>query len=89
MITKIQTALVAALVIGSASTAFAAEVTANADRDRGFQSYQQTAVAPQPRGELIARAQLIEGRNVGVEVQYPVPSDQKHWIERSPIDFNS
>jgi hypothetical protein len=88
MITKTKIALVAALVLSSAPAALAANVYGNADRDRGFTTYQQTAPA-QPRGQLIESRNLIEGRNVGVGVQYPVPSDQQHWYERAPIDFNS
>ena len=69
-----KTALVAALVIGSASTAFAAKSRPTPIAIAASTTYQQTAVAPQPRGELIARGQLIEGRNVGVEVQHSVPA---------------
>ena len=90
MITKTKAALAAALVFGSASTAFAVDVTAGADRARSSY-YQQTAP------EAYARAELYEGRSVavqreypnGVQYQFPVNSDQKHWLERSPIDFNS
>lgn len=53
MITKTKTALVAALVLGSASTAFAVDVTANADRVQS--SYYQAAPA-------YAHAPLHEGR---------------------------
>ena len=88
MITKTKIALVAALVLASASTAFAVDVTRNADRDRGFTTYQESAPAQQPRGQAITRP--VDRRpQRGRRVQYPVPSDQKHWIERSPIDFNS
>ena len=92
MITKTKAALAAALVFGSASTAFAVDVTANADRV--VSSYYQQQVAP----EAYARAQLFEGRNVGVQNeypinrfqdQYPVNSDQQHWYERASTDFNS
>ena len=89
MNTKIKTALVTALVLGSASTAFAVEVTQNADRDRGFTTYQQTAPAPQPRGQVIENRGLIEGRNVGVDANNGVPSEQKRSFDRNAIDFNS
>jgi hypothetical protein len=88
MITKTKTALVAALVLSAASAASAVEVSANADRDRGFTTYQATVVAQLPRGQQIEYG-LIEGRNVGVELQNFVPSDQKHWYDRNSIDFNS
>ena len=88
MITKTKTALVAALILGSASTAFALDGAANADR--ATSTYLQGTSAP------YARAELYEGRAVGVQrdyqngIQYqPVNSDQQHWYERAPIDFNS
>ena len=85
MIAKAKTTLVAALVLSSASAAYAVDVTANADRDRGLTTYpQQTAPVAQPRGQL-----LLEGRNVGVQAPNAIPSDQQHWYERAPIDFNS
>lgn len=85
MINKTKIALVAALVLGSASTAFAVDVTRNADRDRGFTTYQESAQprAAQPRG------QLIEGRNVGVGFEQFVPAEQKRSYDRNAIDFNS
>jgi hypothetical protein len=88
MIAKSKTALVAALVLSAASAASAANVTANADRDRGFTTYQTAAVTQQPHGQQVEYG-LIEGRNVGVDWQNFVPSDQKHWYDRNSIDFNS
>jgi hypothetical protein len=88
MINKTKTALVAALVLSSASTAFAVDVTRNADRDRGFTSYQESAPAQQPRGQ-VTRGQLIEGRNVGVGFDQFVPAEQKRSYDRNAIDFNS
>jgi hypothetical protein len=90
MITKTKTALVAALVLSSASTAFAVDVTAGGDKDRGFATYQQTTSAPQPRGQLIERRNvLIEGRNVGVGFEPFVPAEQRRSYDRNSVDFNS
>ena len=87
MITK--TALVATLVLSSASAAFAVDVSRNADRDRGFTSYQEQTAPAQPRGQAITRGQLIEGRNVGVDVQNAIPSEQRRSYDRNSVDFNS
>jgi hypothetical protein len=93
MITKTKAALAAVLVLGSASTAFAVNVTANADRaPSGY--YVQAA----PASDVYARAQANEVRAAGpryeyspraFEGRYPTTSDQQHWLERAPIDFNS
>jgi hypothetical protein len=88
MITKTKIALVAALVLSSASTAFAVDVARNADRDRGFTTYQESVPAQQLRGQA-TRGQLIEGRNVGVGFDQFVPAEQKRSYDRNAIDFNS
>lgn len=88
MITMKKSALIAALVLGSASTAFAANVTANADRV--VSGYEQAAPA------AYARAQLNDGRTFALQYEYTgaqgqnlLPAEQQHWFERAPIDFNS
>jgi hypothetical protein len=89
MTTIRKSALVAALILGSASTAFAANVTANADR--AVSSYEQAVP------NAYARAPLNDGRAFalqyeytgGAQGQYPLPAEQQHWYERAPIDFNS
>jgi hypothetical protein len=92
MITKTKTALVAALILGSASTVFAADFGANADRV-GSSYYGQPVAA-----DVYARAPLTEGRAVAAQYDYrfdgslqarPLQSEQQHWFERAPIDFNS
>ena len=92
MITKTKAALAAVLVLGSASTAFAVNVTANADRAPS--NYYVQA----PASDVYARAQASEVRAAGpryeyspraFEGHYPTTSDQQHWFERAPIDFNS
>jgi hypothetical protein len=97
MISKTKTALVAALVIGSASVAFADDLPYTAEKAAYFHNpnapvptYNEAAPAyEQPAYATQVRGQLIEGRNVGVSFEQAVPAEQKHWIERSPIDFNS
>src|SRR5262245_6721711 len=99
MITKTKIALVAALVLGTSSAAMAVDVTAGADKDRGFTTYQQAAAPqlPAARGQLIEGRNVgIEGRNVGIEarslgtdMEFVVPAEQMHWYERNPVDFNS
>ena len=95
MTTKTKTALVAALVLGSASVAFADDLPYSADKaaylrnpNAPVPTYNEQAPAYQPAAPAaVFRGQLIEGRNVGVQEQ--VPSEQKHWLDRNPIDFNS
>jgi hypothetical protein len=93
MITKTKIALVAALVLGTSSAAMAVDVTAGADKDRGFTTYQQQAASPQlpaARGQLIEGRNVgIEGRNLGIDMEFAVPAEQMHWYERNPVDFNT
>jgi hypothetical protein len=93
MITKTKTALIAALVLSSASVALADDAPYNAEKDAYLRNpnapvptYQQSAPAPQARG------QLFEGRNVGVNAPagiYQVPSEQRIWLDRTSTDFHS
>jgi hypothetical protein len=71
----------------------AVDVTAGADKDRGFTTYQQQAASPQlpaARGQLIEGRNVgIEGRNLGIDMEFAVPAEQMHWYERNPVDFNT
>jgi len=89
MITKTMSAFVAVAALGFASTAFAQGVTANADRT--VSSYEQAAPAVYARAQaddLRATGPRYEYSQSGVQGHYPT-SDQTHWYERAPIDFNS
>lgn len=92
MITKTKTALIAALVLSSASVALADDLPYTAEKNAYLRNpnapvptYNEAAPAAQIRG------QVIEGRNVGVDfgAQGTVPSEQKRWFDRNSIDFNS
>jgi hypothetical protein len=95
MINKTKTALVAALVLGSASVAFADDLPYTAEKSAYLRNpnapiptYNEQAPAYQPAAPAaVFRGQLIEGRNVGVQEQ--VPAEQKRSYDRSAIDFNS
>jgi hypothetical protein len=101
MISKTKTALVAALVIGSASVALADDLPYTAEKaaylhnpNAPVPTYNEAAPAYEQPAYQIAyapqvRGQLIEGRNVGVSFEQTVPAEQKHWYERAPIDFNT
>jgi hypothetical protein len=96
MINKTKTALVAALVLGSASVAFADDLPYTAEKaaylrnpNAPVPTYNEQAPAYQPAAPAAVRGQLFEGRNVGISVQEQVPSDQQHWFDRNAIDFNS
>ena len=93
MITKTKTALIAALVLSSASVALADDLPYTAEKNAYLRNpnapvptYNEAAPAAQIRG------QLIEGRNVGVNAPasiYQVPSEQRIWLDRTSTDFNS
>jgi hypothetical protein len=92
MFTNIKTALVAALVIGSASVAMADDLwypPESVDNTRASNpqaQYQPAAPVAQPRGVL------IEGRNVGVAGQgnfYNLQNEQRQQLDRNSSDFNS
>lgn len=93
MFTKTKTALVAALVIGSASVAMAddryyppeqIDNYAYSNPSQSNPSYNQ-APAWAPRGTV------IEGRNVGVAGSdlLSLPNEQRRQIDRNSADFNS
>jgi hypothetical protein len=89
MITKTMSAVVAVAALGFASTAFAQGVTVNADRT--VSSYEQAAPAAYARAQandLRAAGPRYEYSPSGAQGHYPT-SDQTHWYERAPIDFNS
>jgi hypothetical protein len=92
MFTKTKTALVAAIVIGSASVAMADDLwypPESVDNTRASNpqaQYQQAAPIAQPR------ASLIEGRNVGIAGQggfYSLQNEQRQQLDRNSADFNS
>lgn len=85
MTTKIQSTLVAAFVLASASVALAQNAPAPVYQGQAAQD--QTS----PRA-LQNQNRLIEGRNVGVGGSgniYQVPAEQRIWLDRTATDFNS
>lgn len=94
MTNKTKIALVAAFALSSASAALADDLPYTADKSAYLRNpnapvptyNEQVAYQATPRGQAF---QLVEGRNVGINVPAAIPSDQKHWYDRNSADFNS